>query len=103
MLAQWKSDGSITCKYLDQNEDMYNFFWQRGYIVLRKDRSLVGSSDLYQSILAQWKSDGFITRKCLDFLETRTCMIFLVSCFLSQAGRIELFLGSSISSNIKAC
>ena len=26
MLAQWKSDGFITRKCLDQNEDMYDFF-----------------------------------------------------------------------------
>ena len=26
MLAQWKSDGFITCKCLDRNEDMYEFF-----------------------------------------------------------------------------
>ena len=29
MLAQWKSDRLITCKSLDRNEDMLEFFFMR--------------------------------------------------------------------------
>ena len=65
MLAQWKSDGLITRKCLDRNEDMYDFL-SHSYIVLRKDRTLFRILYFNQSMLAQWKSDGFITRKCLD-------------------------------------
>ena len=43
MLAQWKSDGLITRKCLDRNEDMYDFLvpsFIHSYIVLLKDRTL---------------------------------------------------------------
>jgi hypothetical protein len=41
-------------------------FLSHGYIVLRKDKTFLGSYASYKSMLAQWKSDGLITRKCLD-------------------------------------
>jgi hypothetical protein len=69
MLAQWKSDGFITCKCLDRNEDMYEFFGHIAILSSRRIKLFLGSFVgfvLYQSMLAQWKSDGFITRKCLD-------------------------------------
>jgi hypothetical protein len=68
MLAQWKSDGFITRKCLDRNEDMYDFFGLIHVAILSSGRIelCLGSSLSYQSMLAQWKSDGFKTRKYLD-------------------------------------
>src|SRR6267378_2388894 len=65
ILAQWKSDGFITRKCLDRNEDMYNFC-HMAILSSGRIEFFLGSSLSYQSMLAQWKSDGFITRKCLD-------------------------------------
>ena len=66
MLAQWKSDGFITRKCLDRNEDMYDFFCHIAILSSGRIKLFLGSSISYQSMLAQWKSDGLITRKCLD-------------------------------------
>ena len=66
MLAQGKSDGLITRKSLDQNEDMYFFFVTYYCIVLWKNKILLGSTVYQESMLAQWESDGLITRKSLD-------------------------------------
>ena len=73
MLAQWKSDGFITCKC-----HIYSF----GHIILSSGRinPSLGSSILYQSMLAQWKSDGFITRRCLDRNEDMYDFFGLIYC-----------------------
>src|SRR6267378_2639477 len=64
MLAQWKSDGFITRKCLDRNEDMYELFGHIAILSSSRIKLFLGSSILYQSMLAQWKSDGFIT--CME-------------------------------------
>ena len=79
MLAQWKSDGFITCKCLDRNEDMYKFFL---YIAILSSRR----------IKRVFKLSG---RAMGASIEMRTCMTFLVTAILSSS-RIKLFLGSSV-------
>ena len=61
MLAQWKSDGLITRKCLDRNEDMYDFFGHIAILSSGRIELFLGSSVSYQSMLAQWKNDGLIT------------------------------------------
>ena len=64
MLAQWKSDGLITRKCLDRNEDMYDFFVT--YVVLLKDRTLFRILHFISKYVSSAGRAGFITCKCLD-------------------------------------
>ena len=95
MLAQWKSDGSITRKCLDRNEDMYDFFGHIAILSSGRIKLFLGSSVSYQSMLAQWKSDGLISRKCLD--QNEDMYDFFGHIAILSSGRIKLFLGFSVS------
>ena len=51
-----------------------------------EDKTLFGSSVLYQNMLAQWKSDGSISRKCLDRNEDMYGFFGLIA--ILSSGRI---------------
>jgi hypothetical protein len=88
MLAQWKSDGSITRKCLDRNEDMYDFL-ATGHVAIlsagRIELFLLGSS-ISSKHVSSVEERRVHNRKCLDRNEDMYDFFGLIA--ILSSGRI---------------